>query len=174
MNAVDTIYSQEVVAELSDEELYKRLFECWNISNEKIEVWGLLEISHDGKWAGIKKVKTISENREISYPIQTRQNIDNGVYVGPGYAKSILENDSNTWVKADLIFTSRAIRKKKENQFDLTVKGNSLVKLVSMPLNKNDVIGDEKANYISDTIYGEVYDLHLVKRNTKIKEKLCK
>lgn len=29
MNAVDTIYSQEVVTELPDEELCKRLFECW-------------------------------------------------------------------------------------------------------------------------------------------------
>lgn len=43
-----------------------------------------------------------------------------------------------------------------------------------MPLNKNDVIIDEKASYTSDTIYGEVYDLHLVQLNTKIKEKLCK
>lgn len=53
------------------------------VSNEKIEVWGLVMMRSE---PGIKKVKTIFENREISYSIQTRQNIDNGVYVGPGYA----------------------------------------------------------------------------------------
>jgi energy-coupling factor transporter ATP-binding protein EcfA2 len=168
MNVVNTIYSLEDVKNFSDDELYQRLFECWNITNGKIEVWGELQVSSDGKWAGIKKIKTISENREVSYPVQIRHNIDNGVYVGPGYAKSILKEDTNIWVTAELIFTSEAIRKDKGNRFDLTVKGNSLVRLVSMPLDKNDVISDGETTYISDTIYKEVYDFHVVQLNTKI------
>jgi hypothetical protein len=43
MNVVNTIYSLEDVKNFSDDELYQRLFECWNITNGKIEVWGDLK-----------------------------------------------------------------------------------------------------------------------------------
>ena len=38
MNVIDTIYSFEVVKQFTDEEIYQRLFECWGITNGKIEV----------------------------------------------------------------------------------------------------------------------------------------
>jgi homoserine trans-succinylase len=64
MNVNDAIYSLDEVEDLSDENIYQLLYECWHITNGKIEVWGEIRVPQNDKWAGIFRVNTLNENRE--------------------------------------------------------------------------------------------------------------
>lgn len=170
MNAKDTIYTLDEVKGLSDAELYQRLYECWNISGDKIEVWGELGCSSDDKWAGMHNVKTINENRAIRYPLNVARNIDDGIFLSPFHAKKILNGQTNVWVRAELIFAPNSEREKHANPFMLSVKPNSVGRLTKLPIfNKNEIIDGEVSSYITESIY----NLHFDEASNKIAETLA-
>ncbi len=167
MNVTDITYSSDEVKDMSDKELYQLLYKSWNITNSKIEVWGRLKLEPPGKWAGIYDVKTITENREIRYPIELIRNIDeSGVFTPPNYAKSLLGDDTSIWIRCELELANKDERKKQGNPFHLSVKKDSAQRLVSMPIDKNDIINGDATGYISKVIY----DSHLAAVSTKVKK----
>jgi len=168
MNVIDTIYSFEVVKQFTDEEIYQRLFECWGITNGKIEVWGELDINQQGNWAGVLNVKTQRENREIRYPIELNKNIDDGVFIGPFYAKKLIDGDNKqNWIKCDLELASKSERIKQSNPFLLGVKKGTAFKLLKLPfIDGNEVLATGDDSYISQAVYNH----HLDKVSHQIKE----
>ncbi len=173
MNANDVIYTLDEVKDLSDDELYQRLIECWNITNGKIEVWGELRILPTETWAGIYSVKTLVENREISYPIRVLNNIDKGVYFLPSEVKRLLSGNIK-WIKCELEFAPLPQREKFSNPFLLSVKRSSVEPLASLPLldkekiENLEVINDEVSSYLTQSIY----NLHFESANKKINDAL--
>ncbi|GGX17145.1 AAA family ATPase [Undibacterium macrobrachii] len=170
MSAKNIIYTLDEIKDLSDDELYQRLCECWGITNGKIEVWGELEISADEKWAGIKSVRTAENNLAISYPLYVSKNIDDGVFLPPFDAKKLLKGQEKVWIKCQLEFAKPEVRKKHENPFLLSVKRNSSERLVTLPrFNKAQILDDEVSSYLTETIY----NLHFDAANKKITEVLA-
>lgn len=177
MNAKDTIYTWDEVKDLSDDELYQCLYECWNITNGKIEVWGEVELKHE-KWAGVFKVRTTSENRSISYPLNVRLNIDSGVYFPPKDAKKLLVEQDKPWIKCELILARPVEREKSGNPFLLSVRTGSYERLVKFPLIEAEeildlqegvILNDEVSSYLTESIYNLHFDL----ANKKIIESLA-
>jgi len=167
MNAIDTIYSLDVVKDLPDDELYHRLFESWNLTNGKIEVWGELELIPHRNLAKLFQIKTLSENREISYPLNVRSNIESGVYVQLGYANTLLNGQPKAWIKCELELSSPIERERHNNPFVLLVKKGTAQRLISMPhLNKNDILEGEVESFITEA----VHDFHLAMVSKKITE----
>ena len=177
MNAKDIIYTWDEVKDLSDDELYQRLYECWNITNGKIEVWGKVELKHE-KWAGVFKVKTVTENRSISYPIDVRLNIDSGVYLHPRHAKKLLDRQESPWIKCELILALPSEREKSGNPFLLSVKSAAYELLVKLPLLEEEAIHDLKEgvvlnDQVSSYLTESIYNLHFDEANKKIIESLA-
>jgi energy-coupling factor transporter ATP-binding protein EcfA2 len=170
MNAKDIIYSLDFVKDLSDEELYKLLYENWNITNGKIEVWGELRQPND-KWAGIYNIRTVSENREIHYPIHViRGDIDSGVFISPANAKLLLNGESSVWVRCELELAPRQDREKHENPFRLSVNRDSAQRLVSLPfLEKTTILTNEVSSYLTEAIY----NFHFETANKRLTEALA-
>jgi len=168
MNVIDTIYSFEVVKQFTDEEIYQRLFECWGITNGKIEVWGELDINQQGNWAVVLNVKTQSENREIRYPIELDKNIDDGVFIPPFYAKKLVDdNNKQNWIKCDLELASKSERIKQSNPFLLGVKKGTAFQLLKLPfIDGSEVLATSDDSYISQAVYNH----HLDKVSHQIKE----
>jgi hypothetical protein len=153
MNAVDRIYSLVEVKDFSDEEFYKCLFECWNISNGKIEVWGELKANPNNGFIKLKNIKTLSENREISYPLNVMHNIESGIYIKQEYAKKIIDQQMNNWIKCHLELSRLVERIKSNNPFELSVKTDSVERLIAMPVDKSDIIENEGTSYLTKKIY---------------------
>ncbi len=154
MNAANTIYSVEVVKELPNEELYQRLFECWNITNDKIEVWGELEINAQGNWAGVKKARSILDNNNIQYPLEKNRDLQSGVFLSLDEAKKILGEDKTAFVKCELQLATMAQRKRRNNPFFLAVKPLSVERLVTIPfLDKTTIMEGDISNYITEAVY---------------------
>lgn len=167
MNKVDTIYSLAVVKDLSDNELYQRLFECWNITNGKLEVWGELKANKRNGFIKLKSVKTVKENREVSYPLNVMHNINDGIFIHQEYAKEIIQGVSNNWIKCYLELSPLPERIKRNNPFELSVDKRSVQRLISMPIEKDDIIESEDSSYLSR----KVYDFNLALVSEEIKEK---
>jgi FtsZ-binding cell division protein ZapB len=165
MNVTDTIYSLDVVKDLPDEELYQRLFKSWNITDDKIEVWGELQIIPFSDFIKLFNVKTITENRKVNYPFQARHDIDHGIYIPLGNAKALLNGQATVWIKCELELSPLNDRQKHNNPFELSVKRGSGERLVSLPLfDKSKILDDEASSYVSEAIY----DFHLSVANEKI------
>lgn len=166
MNDVDTIYSLAVVKDLSDDELYKRLFESWNVTNGKVEVWGELKANSRNGFVKLYNIKTISENREITYPLETMNNIETGVYIDQSFAKKFLEKNSNHTVQCRLELSPKVERDKHNNPFELSVNVDSVQILMSMPISREDIIAEDGASYLKK----HIYDFHLAKVKDDIEE----
>lgn len=167
MNALDTIYLPEVVEGLSDSDLYDRLFECWNITNGKIEVWGELKAHSGNGFVQLFSIKTLSENREVSYPLATRKNIESGVYIEQSFAKNFLEKNTNYIVKCRLELSPKVERDKHNNPFELSVNVASVQVLISIPMSREDIIDDNGSTYLSK----HIYDFYLAKVSDEIDQK---
>ena len=177
MNAKDTIYLFDDVKDLSDKDLYERLFESWNITNEKIEVWGELRDSQDEKPARIYRARTLHDNQEIRYPLKVRYDVDSGIYIKPRDAKLLLKGKHNVWVKCELELSSLFEREKYTNPFYLSAKKGTVQILVSLPLidttdvaDTADILNNEEASYITEAIY----DLHFKAAATQSAENQAK
>jgi energy-coupling factor transporter ATP-binding protein EcfA2 len=167
MNAKDVIYSLDEVRDLSDEELCQRLYDSWNITDGKIEVWGELRVTQNDKSARIYRAKTLNENREISYPLRVRQNIDSGIRIHPIDARSLLNRQPSVWIRCELELAPLVERQKYDNPFHLLIKRNSGQRLVSLPfLKKPAILDSEVSSYITEAIY----DFHFETASKKLAE----
>lgn len=169
MNVIGTLYSVDVLKELSESDLYKRLFHCWGITNGKIEVWGELELNSEGTWAGIDGIKTISENREITYPVDgITKNIADGVYIHPQYAAKFKAGDAQVWIKCELELSPQSEREKQNNPLSLQVKRGSAQRLKQLPfVDPNELIETDNASFISQS----VFDYHANELKDQIESK---
>ncbi len=168
MNATDTIYSVDLLKGLSDHELYQRLFECWGVTNGKIEVWGELDVRSDGKWAGIYGIKTMAENREVTYPVEgVNRSIADGVYIQPHYAAKLKGNAAQVWVKCELELSTKFEREKQKNPLSLQVRKDSSQRLKKLPFfDQNELIESDAASFISQS----VYDYHIKELRSEIEQ----
>lgn len=156
---VETKYKLDELVNLSDEELYQRLFENWNITNGAIQVWGCIQ--HDLRTGlyRLYNVKSLVDNRSFRYPLEVRFDIEAGVYISLGYAQRLLNNKPEVWIKCELEFSSESERKKHENPFELCVKMSSAERLVSVPhLNSSAIIDGNASGYITESIYNFHYE----------------
>jgi len=177
MNVTDTVYSTDVLRDLSETELYRRLCECWGVTNGKIEVWGELKINSDGKWAGIYNIKTMSENREVTYPVYGNQKIVDGVYIQPQYALELKGSHGQVFLKCVLELNNKSERERRNNLLLLKVKKGSAERLMELPFfDPGELIKADSASFISQSIYhhhidklsseiGKVKDEHDVQKN---------
>ncbi|WP_299808905.1 AAA family ATPase [uncultured Shewanella sp.] len=154
MSNTDITYSFDVVKDLSDAELYQRLFECWGITNGKIEVWGELTTNAEGNWAGIKKSRMTSDSQYIEYPLVGKRDLQSGAFLSPLIAKGILGEDKSAMISCELSLASSSLRNKKNNPFLLAVKGETIERLVELPLiDKEDLLGSEGGTLLRETLY---------------------
>lgn len=172
MNAVDTIYSAEELKGLSDKELYQRLRECWGIKGEKIEVWGELDVSETGNWAGIYDVRTLKENRVVSYPVESAKKlVSDGIFMVPSEARKLKGKNNKVWIKCELILSPALEREKQTNRFAVQVEMGTAQKLKQLPfVDPGELIEADNAAFISES----VYDYHLNKLQeefAKVKDK---
>lgn len=177
MNAKDTIYTLDEIKNLSDEELYECLYGCWNVTNGKIEVWGEVQLKHE-KWAGVFKVRTVNDNRSITYPLNIHPNIESGVHFRLEHAKNLLNGTPAVWIKCELVLAQLRERERHENPFLLTVKVDSHERLFALPLLEDEVINDLKEgtvlnDEISSHLTEYIYKLHFDDANKKIIESLA-
>lgn len=159
MSNADIIYSFDVVKDLSDDELYKKLYESWGITNGKIEVWGELVDPQTSKFINLYKVRLITNNQTIKYPINLRHGIESGVYAPYDYAKSLLSTKPSVWVKCELELSPLKERQKHNNPFELSIKIGSAEVLQALPIafDKSQLIEGEETSYIVKSIH----DFHI-------------
>jgi energy-coupling factor transporter ATP-binding protein EcfA2 len=156
---VENKYKLDELIDLSDYELYQRLFDSWNITNGAIRVWGCIQ--HDLRTGlyRLYKVKSLIDNRSFQYPLEVRFDIEAGVYIPLGYAQRLLNNKQEVLVKCELEFSSESERKKHENPFELCVKQLSAERLVSIPhLTSSSIIDGNASGYITESIYDFHYE----------------
>ena len=152
-------YKLDELLNLSDDELYHRLYESWSITNGEIQVWGCIQ--HDLRTGlyRLYKVKSLLDNRTFQYPLEVRFDIEAGVYISLGYAQRLLNNKQEVWIKCELEFSSESERKKHENPFELCVKMSSAERLVSIPhLTSGSIIDGNASGYITESIYNFHYE----------------
>ncbi|QTR54344.1 AAA family ATPase [Thiothrix unzii] len=173
MNATETIYHVDEIKNLSDRELYQRLYESWNITNGEIKIWGRLKLRNDGRWASIEEVRTTTENREINYPLDEYIKLDPYIYVE--YAKQILGDNQSIFIKCSLSLSPERERIRHNNPFQMAVKIGSVEILESIPINKNDILESDCESYIAKAIYNfELSKLtkDIVKKEIALQESL--
>ena len=159
-------YKLEELINLSDDELYKRLYESWNITtgainitSGAIQVWGCIQNDLRTGLYKLYKVKSLLDNRTFRYPLEVRFDIEDGVYISLGYAQRLLNKKQEVWIKCELEFASKTERQKHENPFELCVKLSSAERLVSIPnLASTAIIDGNTSGYITESIYNFHYE----------------
>jgi AAA domain (dynein-related subfamily) len=145
-------FQRTEVEHLADTDLYKILYECWNIKNERIEVWGQIRMRDEYGW--LYKTKFINSNIECTYPLSVHYDISDGVYIHPSYAQKLLDGESDVWIKCELELASSFEREKHNNPFLIKVKDSSAEKLKRIPLiERSSIQDDEISSYIIDFLY---------------------
>lgn len=155
-----TVYSLDVIKDLSDDELYQKLYESWGITNNKIDVWGELSMNEAGNWAGVRNAKTLNGNRSIEYPLPNSKDLQSGAYFLPIRAKAFMGSDNKVMVACQLVLAKPRERLKKNNPFLLAVDENT----VELLTNIHSVLSESEregivANSESTLIRKAVYDL---------------
>lgn len=159
MSNTDIIYSFDVVKDLSDAELYQRLFDSWGITNGKIEVWGELVDPQTNKFIKLHKTRLINSNKTLSYPLVGKHGISSNSYIPYTYAKSLLNKKLSVWVRCELELSPLKERQKYNNPFELMVKLNSAEVLQALPItfDKSQLIEGDETSYIVKSIH----DFHM-------------
>jgi hypothetical protein len=138
---------------LSDTDLYKLLFECWSIKNRRIEVWGQIRMRDEYNWR-LYNTRLVNSKIECTYPLSVHYDISDGVYINPKYAQELLGDESEVWVKCELVLAPSVEREKYSNPFLLKVKDPSAEKLKKIPLiERSSIQDDETSSYIIDFLY---------------------
>ena len=97
------VYSLDVVKDLSDTELYQKLYESWGLTDKKIDVWGELSMNEAGNWAGLRNARTVNGNQSIEYPFPNSRELQSGVFLSPVMAKAFMGSDSKVIVACQLV-----------------------------------------------------------------------
>ncbi|MEZ8943467.1 AAA family ATPase [Vibrio sp. 10N.247.311.12] len=158
MADMGTVYSVSVVKDLTDDELYQKLYDSWGITNSKIEVWGELTINAGGNWAGIKKTRKVKDNEYIEYPLQGSRELQSGVFLPPKIAREILGQDKTAMVRCELSLASKQQRIHKNNPLLLAVKVDSVEQLTSLPSIEPEALFEADGE---SYLLKHIYDFHL-------------
>lgn len=158
MADVNTVYSISVVKDLTDDELYQKLYDSWELTDKKIEVWGELSFNESGSWAGLRNAKLLSDNRPIEYPLAGSHELQSGVFLGPSIAKAILGRDKRGLVTCELELAAPAQRLKKDNPFLLAVSDKTVERLNYLPnalpnSERQAIVNDDEDTYIRKAVY---------------------
>ncbi|MGL5039831.1 MAG: McrB family protein [Aeromonas sp.] len=147
-------YDKSYAKGLDDKNLYLRLFEAWDIQNEKIQVWGRLEINTQGNWSGIKQAKLLQTNEPIEYPLPNSRELQSGVFLPPKDAQTILNGKNSAFIRCELKLASTQQRKLKDNPFLLSINPSSVELLIELPkFSTDEVMQSDLSTLISDHIY---------------------
>jgi len=168
MNVIDTVYSVDVLKGLPESDLYQRLFECWGITNNKIEVWGELVLNPSAKWAGVYGINTLAENREVTYPVDgVSKSIADGVFISHQYAELLRDGDAQAWIKCELVLASKHECEKQNNPLTLQVKIGTAQRLKKLPfVDPGELIETDTGSFISKS----VYDYHINELNSELEQ----
>ncbi|WP_042011033.1 McrB family protein [Aeromonas fluvialis] len=147
-------YDKSYAKGLDDKDLYLRLFDAWDIKNEKIQVWGRLEINTQGNWSGIKQAKLLQTNEPIEYPLPNSRELQSGVFLPPKDAQTILNGKNSAFIRCELKLASTQQRKLKDNPFLLSINPSSVELLIELPkFSTDEVMQSDLSTLISDHIY---------------------
>ncbi|MEZ9835368.1 McrB family protein [Vibrio breoganii] len=147
-------YDKSYAKQLDDVELYKCLYEAWGIENQKIEVWGRLEINAQGNWSGIKQAKLLQTNEPIEYPLPNSRELQSGVFLSPNEARMVLKGNRSILIKCELLLASQQQRDNKDNPFLLSVLPSTVERLTELPkFSTNDIAQSELSTLVSENVY---------------------
>lgn len=152
------LYSLDVVKDLSDDELYQKLYESWGLTDKKIDVWGELSINETGNWAGLRNAKTLNGNQSIEYPLPDVQELQSGVYLSPAMAKAFLGSDNQVMVACQLVLAHPKQRLIKNNPFLLAVDGITVERLTDLTSvlsesEREDIVANSDSTFIRQAVY---------------------
>ncbi|WP_045403640.1 McrB family protein [Vibrio hyugaensis] len=155
---MNTVYSIGVVKDLTDDELYQKLYESWGITDRKIDVWGELNINDMGSWAGLRNAKTLQGNQRIEYPLSGSNELQSGVFLNPAMAKAFLGNDKKVMVACQLVLASPRQRVIKNNPFLLSVDENTVERLTDLTSvlsesERKNIVADSESTLIRSVVY---------------------
>ncbi len=158
MADVNTVYSIGVVKDLTDDELYQKLYESWGITDRKIEVWGELNINDMGSWAGLRNAKTLQGNQKIEYPLSGSNELQSGVFLSPVMAKAFLGGEKKVMVACQLVLASPRQRVIKNNPFLLAVDENTVERLTDLTSvlsesERKNIVADSESTFIRTAVY---------------------
>lgn len=147
-------YDKSYIKGLDDQERYNRLFEAWDIKNEKIQVWGRLETNRQGNWSGIKQAKLLQTNEPIEYPLPNSKELQSGVFLSPKDAQQLLNGKNAAFIKCELHFASAQQRQHKDNPFLLSINPASVELLAELPkFDADELTQSELSTLVSNHIY---------------------
>lgn len=147
-------YDKSYANQLNDKELYRCLFEVWDIQNERIQVWGRLEINAQGNWSGIKQAKLLQSNQSIEYPLPNSRELQSGVFLSPNEARTFLNGKNLAYIRCELKLASTQQRKNKDNPFLLSINPVSVELLTELPkFSTSDVVQSELSTLVSENVY---------------------
>lgn len=147
-------YDKSYAKQLEDQELYKCLYEAWGIQNQKIVVWGRLEINAQGNWSGIKQAKLLQTNEPIEYPLPNSRELQSGVFLSPNEARTVLKGSRSLLIKCELHLASGQQRSNKDNPFLLSVAPSTVERLTELPkFSTSDVAQSELSTLVSENVY---------------------
>lgn len=152
------VYSLNVVKDLSDDELYQKLYDSWGLTDKKIDVWGELSMNEAGNWAGLRNARTLNGNQSIEYPLPNSRELQSGVFLSPVMAKAFIGREKKVMVACQLVLASPKQRTLKNNPFLLAVDENTVERLTDLtsvlPVSdRKDVVTDSESIYIRKAVY---------------------
>lgn len=152
------LYSLDVVRDLSDDELYQKLYESWGLTDKKIDVWGKLSINEAGNWACLRNAKTLNGNQSIEYPLPNSRELQSGVFLSPVMAKAFMGSDNKVMVACHLVLASPKQRSIKNNPFLLAVDENTVERLTDLTSvlsesEREDIVADSESTLIRKAVY---------------------
>ncbi|MEH8245718.1 hypothetical protein Q7I21_06795 [Aeromonas veronii] len=152
------LYSLDVVKDLSDDDLYQKLYETWGLTEKKIDVWGELSINETGNWAGLRNARTLNGNLRVEYPFPNSRDLQSGVFLNPVMAKAFMGSDNKVMVACQLVLASPKQRLIKKNPFLLAVDENTVERLTDLTSvlsesEREDIIADSERTFIRKVVY---------------------
>ncbi|MGI2092611.1 AAA family ATPase [Shewanella oncorhynchi] len=163
------MYDIEVVRSLSDKELHQRLCESWEITNSKLEVWGLIQ---NASQAGERKlptclmdVKSLKNSRFIDYPLRVRLGVDRGIFISFNSSEELFGFEDGTYISCELCLAPAREREKHENPFECNVIISSVQRLIELPeYTYKQLVKGEESIFLNEA----VYKLHVHRSKNKI------
>lgn len=166
----DTIYTYDVLKDLSDIELLDILAKSWDINNNKLEIWAELPPLNDKGFSFLKNAHSISTGKKLYYPLKGIENKPCEFYINSKDAERYGSKEASRFIRGILELSPKIEREKHKNPFELCIKSGTAEKIEKLPSEIPQDILFDSTDKKSQFIHKSIYDFYFEKAKNEIEK----
>lgn len=171
-----SIYKQEELAGLTDDELLEILARSWGIDDGKFEIWGELPPLGDSTFGFIRNPHLLKSNEQLFYPLEGQEIEPCQFFMAPQDALKCGSKSHSRFVCCELELSPLSEREKHKNPLGLCVKKGTAERLRHLPqtLSQDAIVDRNSDGTQSQLIAQSIYDFYYEKAIEDMEDEIDK